>query len=126
MLLVILGLALGGPLNELNGVKNILGGTANLVSACCSSRSRTSTGGSQVLSPIGCDDRWGPRRTLRPAAALVGPSGAARRHRGRRGSGPLHQLTGHAPTETQDTATDLEDEQLTRRVATEADDPFAR
>lgn len=33
MLLVILGLALGGPLNELNGVKNILGGTANLVSA---------------------------------------------------------------------------------------------
>jgi uncharacterized protein len=33
LLLVILGLALGGPLNELNGVKNILGGTANLVSA---------------------------------------------------------------------------------------------
>jgi uncharacterized membrane protein YfcA len=33
MLLVILGLALGGPLNELNGIKNILGGTANLVSA---------------------------------------------------------------------------------------------
>ena len=33
MLLVILGLALGGPLNELNGIKNILGGTANLVAA---------------------------------------------------------------------------------------------
>ena len=33
MLLVVLGLALGGPLNELNGVKNILGGTANLVAA---------------------------------------------------------------------------------------------
>jgi uncharacterized membrane protein YfcA len=33
MLLVILGFALGGPLNELNGVKNILGGTANLVAA---------------------------------------------------------------------------------------------
>jgi uncharacterized membrane protein YfcA len=33
MLLVILGLAFGGPLNELNGIKNILGGTANLVSA---------------------------------------------------------------------------------------------
>jgi uncharacterized membrane protein YfcA len=33
ILLVILGLALGGPLNELNGVKNILGGAANLVSA---------------------------------------------------------------------------------------------
>jgi uncharacterized protein len=33
ILLVILGLAFGGPLNELNGVKNILGGTANLVSA---------------------------------------------------------------------------------------------
>jgi len=33
ILLVILGLALGGPLNELNGVKNILGGTANLVAA---------------------------------------------------------------------------------------------
>jgi uncharacterized membrane protein YfcA len=33
MLLVVLGLALGGPLNELNGVKNILAGTANLVSA---------------------------------------------------------------------------------------------
>jgi len=33
MLLVILGLAIGGPLNELNGVKNVLGSTANLVSA---------------------------------------------------------------------------------------------
>ena len=33
MLLVVLGLALGGPLNDLNGVKNILAGTANLVSA---------------------------------------------------------------------------------------------
>jgi len=33
LLLVILGLAVGGPLNELNGVKNILSGTANLVSA---------------------------------------------------------------------------------------------
>jgi len=33
ILLVILGLAHGGPLNELNGTKNILGGTANLVSA---------------------------------------------------------------------------------------------
>jgi len=33
ILLVILGLALGGPLNELNGIKNILAGTANLVSA---------------------------------------------------------------------------------------------
>lgn len=33
MSLVILGLALGGPLNELNGIKNILSGTANLVSA---------------------------------------------------------------------------------------------
>lgn len=33
ILLVILGLALGGPLNQLNGVKNILGGTANLVAA---------------------------------------------------------------------------------------------
>ncbi len=33
LLLVILGFALGGPLNDLNGVKNILGGTANLVSA---------------------------------------------------------------------------------------------
>jgi uncharacterized membrane protein YfcA len=33
ILLVILGLAFGGPINELNGVKNILGGTANLVSA---------------------------------------------------------------------------------------------
>jgi uncharacterized membrane protein YfcA len=33
MLLVVLGLALGGPLNELNGVKNILGGTVNLVAA---------------------------------------------------------------------------------------------
>jgi uncharacterized membrane protein YfcA len=33
MLLVILGLALGGPLNELNGVKNILAGTVNLVAA---------------------------------------------------------------------------------------------
>lgn len=33
ILLVILGLALGGPLNELNGVKNILAGTANLVAA---------------------------------------------------------------------------------------------
>lgn len=32
MLLVVLGLALGGPLNGLNGVKNVLGGTANLVS----------------------------------------------------------------------------------------------
>jgi len=33
ILLVLLGLAFGGPINELNGVKNILGGTANLVSA---------------------------------------------------------------------------------------------
>lgn len=33
LLLVILGFALGGPLNDLNGVKNVLGGTANLVSA---------------------------------------------------------------------------------------------
>jgi uncharacterized membrane protein YfcA len=33
ILLVILGLAFGGPLNELNGVKNVLAGTANLVSA---------------------------------------------------------------------------------------------
>ena len=33
ILLVILGLALGGPLNELNGVKNVLGGTVNLVAA---------------------------------------------------------------------------------------------
>ena len=33
MLLVVLGLALGGPINELNGVKNILGGTVNLVAA---------------------------------------------------------------------------------------------
>lgn len=33
ILLVILGLVLGGPMNELNGVKNILGGAANLVSA---------------------------------------------------------------------------------------------
>jgi len=33
LLLVILGLVIGGPLNELNGVKNILSGTANLVSA---------------------------------------------------------------------------------------------
>ena len=33
ILLVILGLALGGPLNELNGIKNILAGAANLVSA---------------------------------------------------------------------------------------------
>jgi uncharacterized membrane protein YfcA len=33
ILLVILGLALGGPINELNGVKNILGGTINLVAA---------------------------------------------------------------------------------------------
>lgn len=33
ILLVILGLALGGPLNELNGVKNVVGGTANLVAA---------------------------------------------------------------------------------------------
>lgn len=33
VLLVILGLAFGGPLNELNGVKNVLVGTANLVSA---------------------------------------------------------------------------------------------
>ncbi len=33
ILLVVLGLALGGPLNELNGVKNVLGGTANLVAA---------------------------------------------------------------------------------------------
>lgn len=33
MQLVILGLALGGPLNELNGIKNILGGAANLVAA---------------------------------------------------------------------------------------------
>ena len=33
ILLVILGLAIGGPINELNGVKNVLGGAANLVSA---------------------------------------------------------------------------------------------
>lgn len=33
ILLVILGLAVGGPINELNGVKNVLGGAANLVSA---------------------------------------------------------------------------------------------
>lgn len=33
ILLVILGLVLGGPLNELNGVKNIVGGTSNLVAA---------------------------------------------------------------------------------------------
>jgi uncharacterized membrane protein YfcA len=33
ILLVILGLAFGGPLNGLNGMKNVLGGTANLVSA---------------------------------------------------------------------------------------------
>lgn len=33
ILLVVLGLALGGPLNELNGVKNVLGGTVNLVAA---------------------------------------------------------------------------------------------
>ena len=33
ILLVILGLAFGGPINELNGVKNVVGGTANLVSA---------------------------------------------------------------------------------------------
>jgi len=33
ILLVILGLAFGGPMNELNGVKNILGSTANLVAA---------------------------------------------------------------------------------------------
>lgn len=33
IMLVILGLTLGGPLNELNGVKNILGGVANLVAA---------------------------------------------------------------------------------------------
>jgi uncharacterized membrane protein YfcA len=33
ILLVILGLALGGPINELNGVKNVLGGAANLMSA---------------------------------------------------------------------------------------------
>ena len=33
ILLVILGLAFGGPINELNGIKNILGGTANLVPA---------------------------------------------------------------------------------------------
>ena len=33
ILLVILGLAMGGPLNELNGVKNVLGGTVNLVAA---------------------------------------------------------------------------------------------
>ncbi len=33
ILLVILGLALGGPLNGLNGVKNVLAGTANLVAA---------------------------------------------------------------------------------------------
>ena len=33
ILLVILGLALGGPLNEHNGIKNILGGSINLVSA---------------------------------------------------------------------------------------------
>ena len=33
VLLVILGLAIGGPINELNGVKNVLAGAANLVSA---------------------------------------------------------------------------------------------
>ena len=33
ILLVLLGLVIGGPLNELNGVKNVLAGTANLVSA---------------------------------------------------------------------------------------------
>ena len=33
ILLVILGLAFGGPINELNGMKNVVGGTANLVSA---------------------------------------------------------------------------------------------
>lgn len=33
ILLVILGLVLGGPLNGLNGIKNVLGGTANLVAA---------------------------------------------------------------------------------------------
>jgi uncharacterized membrane protein YfcA len=33
ILLVLLGLALGGPVNGLNGVKNVLAGTANLVSA---------------------------------------------------------------------------------------------
>jgi len=33
MLLVVLGITLGDPINELNGVKNILAGTANLVSA---------------------------------------------------------------------------------------------
>jgi uncharacterized membrane protein YfcA len=33
ILLVVLGLAFGGPLNELNGMKNVLGGTANLVAA---------------------------------------------------------------------------------------------
>ncbi len=33
LLLVLLGLVIGGPLNELNGVKNVLSGTANLVSA---------------------------------------------------------------------------------------------
>ena len=33
ILLVVLGLALGGPLNELNGVKNVLAGMVNLVAA---------------------------------------------------------------------------------------------
>jgi len=33
ILLVILGLALGGQINELNGMKNVLGGAANLVAA---------------------------------------------------------------------------------------------
>jgi len=33
ILLVVLGLAFGGPINELNGMKNILGGMANLVAA---------------------------------------------------------------------------------------------
>jgi len=33
ILLVLLGLVIGGPLNELNGVKNVLAGMANLVSA---------------------------------------------------------------------------------------------
>ena len=33
ILLVVLGLALGGPLNELNGAKNVIAGTTNLVAA---------------------------------------------------------------------------------------------
>jgi len=33
ILLVVLGLAFGGPINELNGMKNVVAGTANLVAA---------------------------------------------------------------------------------------------